>query len=285
MKKSVSNRSVNIIKNLNKKKTKLAILIRILKSKTSSSFLALMQLHTCRENYRVELPTGKTGKNEGFGFAVMPEHVQKELIKLHGIEFHSRIIIIEEATSTRIKRPDEQNKGLLRNRLTEPHRKRSTTEVVNDSAENIDFKRENTVPGNKSYADVAMSRNTKNGITKEVIFWGDSIFRGIRVRDFYQQVKNGYAKFKSFRGCNSKEMLYYIEPTLETGFYDSAILHMGVNDLLNDKSPSSNDNLVSNLVNIVNKCKSFRVMGLFVSGIAFNKRLLYTVIKRLMKKL
>ena len=59
-------------------------------------------------------------KNKGFGFAVMSEHVQKELLKLYGIEFHGNIIIIEEATSTRIKRPDEQNTGLLRSRLNEP---------------------------------------------------------------------------------------------------------------------------------------------------------------------
>ena len=40
---------------------------------------------------------------------------------------------------------------------------------------------------------------------------GDSIIQGIRVREFNQQVKNGYAKFKSFPGCNSKEMLDYID--------------------------------------------------------------------------
>ena len=117
--------------------------------------------------------------------------------------------------------------------------------------------------GNKSYAHVAMSRKTKNGITKKVIVSGDSIIRGIKVRDFNQQVKNGYAKFKSFPGCNSKEMLHYIEPTLETCFYDSTILHVGVNYLLNNKSPRSIDNLVSNVVKIVNKCKSFGVMNLF----------------------
>ena len=39
-------------------------------------------------------------------------------------------------------------------------------------------------------------------------------------------------------------MLDYIEPTLETGFFDSAILHVGVNDPLNNKSPSSTDDLV-----------------------------------------
>ena len=113
--------------------------------------------------------------------------------------------------------------------MTEPHTRGSTTEVVNDSSENIDFIRASTVPGNKSYADVAISRQTKNSIAKKMIVLGGSIIRGIRVRDFNQQVKNGYAKFKSFPGGNSKEILHYVEPSLETGFYDSAILHVGVN--------------------------------------------------------
>ena len=98
--------------------------------------------------------------------------------------------------------------------MTEPPTQGSTTEVVNYSSENVDFIRANTVPGNKSYADVAMSRKTNNGNIKKVIVFGDSIIQGIRVRKFNQQVKNGYAKFKSFPGCNSKEMLHYIEPAL-----------------------------------------------------------------------
>ena len=54
--------------------------------------------------------------------------------------------------------------------------------------------------------------------------FGDSIIQGIRVTEFNQQVKNGYAKSKFFPGCNGKKMLHYIEPTLEIGFNDSAIL-------------------------------------------------------------
>ena len=68
-------------------------------------------------------------------------------------------------------------------------------------------------------------------------------------------LKFDFEVFESFPGCNSKEMLRYIKPTLETGFYDSAILHVGVNDVLNNKSPSSIDDLESNLVKIVDKCK------------------------------
>ena len=110
--------------------------------------------------------------------------------------------------------------------MTEPNTQGSTTAVINDSSENVDFIRANRVPGNKSYADVAISRKTKNCITKKVIVLGDSIIREIRLKDFNQQVKNGYAKFRSFPGCNSKEMLHCIEPILKTGFYDSTILHM-----------------------------------------------------------
>ena len=99
------------------------------------------------------------------------------------------------------------------------HNHYQTTEVENDSSKNVDLARANTVPDNKSYADAVMSHNTKNGITKKVIVFWDSIIRGMRVKDFHQQVKNGYTKFKSFPGCNSKEMLHYIKPTLETSFY------------------------------------------------------------------
>ena len=115
-----------------------------------------------------------------------------------------------------------------------------------------------------------------------MIVFGDSIIQGIRVKGFNQQVKNGFAKFKSFPGCNCKDS-HYIEPTLETGFYD--ILHVGVNDLLNNRSPSSTDDLVSSFVKIVDKCKSFGVMDLSVSGIAFNKSLQYTVIKKVNEKI
>ena len=48
-----------------------------------------------QENFCVKLPTGKSEKNKGFGFTVMPDHVQKELLKLHGIEFQGSKIIIE----------------------------------------------------------------------------------------------------------------------------------------------------------------------------------------------
>ena len=70
---------------------------------------------------------------------------------LFRIEFHSSKIIIEEVTSTRIKRRMLQQ---------------SRTVAESNSPKNEMFIRANTVPKEKSYAGAVMSRKTKNGTTK-----------------------------------------------------------------------------------------------------------------------
>ena len=57
----------------------------------------------------------------------------------------------------------------------------------------------------------------------------------------------GYAQLKSFPGGTSKELLYYVEPTLKNKKIDDALLHVDVNDLLNDESQDSIQNLLGNL--------------------------------------
>ena len=86
--------------------------------------------------------------------------------------------------------------------------------------------------------------------------FGGSIFRGIRVREFNNEIKNGYAKFKTFPGSDSREILHYVNPTLESGNYYSAVLHFGVNDLL-EKALNMSDtveNLIENIRKAAVKC-------------------------------
>ena len=49
----------------------------------------------------------KMRKCKGFVFALVPEHVQKEILKLKGITLENMIIVMENATSRRKK--DTQN--------------------------------------------------------------------------------------------------------------------------------------------------------------------------------
>merc|ERR1712096_521563 len=53
----------------------------------------------------------KTGKSKNFAIVTVPEHVHSELIKLNGIEFYGRQIVIEEAkTKPSDTDKDKENK-------------------------------------------------------------------------------------------------------------------------------------------------------------------------------
>ena len=51
----------------------------------------------------------KTGKSKNFAFINVPEHVHSELMKLNGIEFYGRQLVIEEA-KTKDDEKNEENK-------------------------------------------------------------------------------------------------------------------------------------------------------------------------------
>ena len=120
-----------------------------------------------------------------------------------------------------------------------------------------------------------------------IIIFGDSIFRGIRFREFNNEIKNGYAKFKTFPGADSREILHYVNPTLESCNYDTAVLHFGVNDLL-QKTLSKSDrveNLIENIRKAAVKCMSHGVSKVFVSAIVRNKRIPESLLEEVNEKI
>ena len=101
--------------------------------------------------------------------------------------------------------------------------------VVNRFPEHQDvFNGSKLVPGELSYTSAVKSTWLNSGKQNRIIIFGDSIFRGIRFRKFNNEIKSGYAKFKTFPGADFKEILRYVNPTLESDNYDSAFLHFGV---------------------------------------------------------
>ena len=78
---------------------------------------------------------------------------------------------------------------------------------------------------------------------------------------------------KSFPSGTSKELLYYVEPALKNKKFNDALLHVGVNDLLNDERQDFVQNLLDNLKQIGLKCKSAGVKKVLISGIVVNNKL------------
>ena len=141
--------------------------------------------------------------------------------------------------------------------------------VVNRFPENQDvFNRSKLVPGELSYTSAMKSTRLNSGRQNRIIIFGDSIFRGIRVREFNNEIKNGYAKFKTFPGSDSREILHNVNPILESGNYDPAVLHFGVNDLLHKVLNKSDTVLIENIRKAADKCVAWSIGSFFVGDCA-----------------
>ena len=219
-----------------------------------------------RSNTSVEMPLNRNGQTRGFAFVTAPDHVRDELLKLNNIQFREKNLIIE---ASRSKMKTGKTIAKL-NHSTRPQ------VVVNHFPEHQDvFNGSKLVPEELSYNTAVKSTWLNSGKQNRIIIFGDSIFRGIRFRQFNNEIKSGYAKFKTFPGADSKEILHYVNPTLESGSYDSAFLHFGVNDL-RQKAISKSDsvgNLIENIRKTAVKCMSHGVSKVFVLAIVRNKRI------------
>ncbi|XP_057301759.1 3'-5' ssDNA/RNA exonuclease TatD-like isoform X2 [Hydractinia symbiolongicarpus] len=70
-----------------------------------------------RQNCSVELATcEKTGKSKNFAFVNVPEHVHSELMKLNGIEFYGKMIVIEEAKTNKHEDDGDEKENKERRR-------------------------------------------------------------------------------------------------------------------------------------------------------------------------
>ena len=183
------------------------------------------------------MPMRSHDQSKEFAFITAPQHVNKELVKLNGVQFQGSCLIVEEAKSRR--------------KSNVPSNLHSRSHVINCSSKNENtFPRNNFVPGDVTCADAAKSvkRSLTGHRQNRIVIFGDSITRRIRVGGFNRELDTGNAKIRTFPGAISKEFPYYATPTLEDVNFDIVILHFGVNDLLQNRNRSKVvDKLILNL--------------------------------------
>ena len=89
---------------------------------------------------------------------------------------------------------------------------------------------------------------------------------------FNRTLRNRRAKMLNSSGASSSEMLHYIDFHLKEKLIDTAIAHVGVNDLLNENSQFKINQLIENIKKITQKCVSFGVKKIYVSRLVFTTR-------------
>ena len=84
----------------------------------------------------------------------------------------------------------------------------------------------------------------------------------------------------SFPGTKSKKTLRYLDVQLTNSSADVVILHVRVNDLLEDNSQSKIENLGKNLRFMVEKCHNYGIKNVFISGLVYTTRIGLLVFER-----
>ena len=77
--------------------------------------------------------------------------------------------------------------------------------------------------------------------------------------------------------------MYYMDPTLGERNYDTAMVHIGINDIINDDSSTKVENLVLNLEKIAIKLKKYRIKNLRFFGLVFMTRVYFPLLSQLKK--
>ena len=72
-------------------------------------------------------------------------------------------------------------------------------------------------------------------------------------------------RLKYFPGATSNDFLFYIEPTFGEGQFDTAIIHVEINGLLNNIAGT--DLLLQNILKIVARCEIHGINKIFASSV------------------
>ena len=197
--------------------------------------------HYLSETYSIEMPKNKhTEQSNGFAFLNVPAHVRDYIIKLDGVEYKNQTIKTEKTRTQYLSKP---HKATIR-----------PNPVVNNNPENQDVFIRN-IPGNKSYAQGTVPSNSARTSNNVVIFWDSMGNFSTKLKyNINRALTNGRARFKYFPGATSKELLHYIDATLEESNFGAVVIHVGVNDLVS--SNNIVDKLLKNIHSMAEKCKS-----------------------------
>ena len=161
---------------------------------------------------------------------------------------------IQNTDALRLSRNEnELNRNVLTSQNTGNKR---PSVVINKYPESqTNFTQPPAVPGTKLFSEASLPSKDQ----RDILIFTDSIHKGIRIRDLKTFIKNGKTKMVSFPGATSKEILHYLDIHLTSSSADANILHVGVNDLLEDNSKSKIENLEKNIGSMVEKYHTYGV--------------------------
>ena len=114
--------------------------------------------------------------------------------------------------------------------------------------------------------------NIPSDTYNNIVIFGESIPKGINIRNLNTRLSTANCKCRFFVGATSKHFHHYIQPTLNEKNVktDIAVLHMGTNDILN--AEGDKDLIAESVIDIAKECVQLGVKDVFVSSVTVKIR-------------
>ena len=116
--------------------------------------------------------------------------------------------------------------------------------------------------------------------SNSILILKDSILTTFRMSDFIQFLQQEKAYLKPFPGAKAKQLNHHATTVLAQHQYDSAIIHVGINNLLNG---SSIKQISKDVIEIAQQCRNRSIGKVFVSGIVYCTKVRCKTIQNLNK--
>ena len=108
--------------------------------------------------------------------------------------------------------------------------------------------------------------------------------RGSDRKEFNSYGKFGKARFCGFPGANLKQLSSYIDVNLENSNSDTLLIHVAIYDLLNGNNEPQIDSIIQNIGMIIEKCQSYGIKSIFISGLLYTTRVKLSILEETHKK-
>ena len=162
--------------------------------------------------------------------------------------------------------------------------KRRGQVIVNNHPENQTLYGKSIIrPGHKTYSEAVkpIEIPQRNKDKENVLIFSDSIPGKMKMYEFNKQLKNSNVKHLFFPGATSEQLLQYLDVNLNIYSPKTVILHVGINDLLNDSGDSNVEKLLKNFNEMIKKCRVFNVKNILLSGLVYCKRVALPLLEKL----
>ena len=80
-------------------------------------------------------------------------------------------------------------------------------------------------------------------------------------------------------GATSKDLLHSTDKTLQENSFEVTVIHIGINDVVNNKNSLNTDHMLQNIKNIAQKGKSYDIQKVYIWGLLTTNHLAHDFIE------